>query len=477
LLHPRHFRGRHHAATILVVLVLAVAGFRLFPVHDVTVVHDGQSARVSSMFSPETDALSAAAVALRPGDKVLEGTGGGKQSFAVQRARPVRVEADGALLEVNTLATTVGGALADMGVELKQGDRVFIGGRLTTTRGPLVSADFVSRAAPVSEPASAAVPVTVQVRRARPVTVLVDTREEKTASAADTVHDLLLELGMTVLEVDLVQPGLNDPVPLDTPVRLKKATSIAVRLDSKDQTLYTLARTVADVVQVMGVELGPEDIVEPALDTPVTAGMAVRIARTRVAEEVEEQPIPPRTVEEEDSTAPRDSVVLVPGTPGLLAITHRVTYKNGERIESTTIGSAVVRQPVPARRIVGTKGAASVSKPSGGSASGGASSTTRPAGKRTMVVVATWYDASHGGWARSDPYYGTTASGLKLRKGLCAVDESVIPRYTRFWVPDYGECMAADTGGGVHGFHIDVGFEEGDGAWWGRRDVEITILD
>ena len=61
LLHLRQFRGRHHAAAILVVLALAVVGFRLFPGRDVTVVQDGQSYHLSATFNPEEEALAAVA--------------------------------------------------------------------------------------------------------------------------------------------------------------------------------------------------------------------------------------------------------------------------------------------------------------------------------------------------------------------------------------------------------------------------------
>ena len=73
LLHPRHFRGRHHAATIFVVLLLAVVGFQLFPEQDVTVLTNGQSYRVSTTFGPQSEALSAAGLDLAPGDRVLRG--------------------------------------------------------------------------------------------------------------------------------------------------------------------------------------------------------------------------------------------------------------------------------------------------------------------------------------------------------------------------------------------------------------------
>ena len=130
LLHPRHFRGRHHAATLLVVLALAVVGFRLFPGTDVTVLENGQSFRVSTTFDPGSEALGAASVSLEPGDRVVEGTGGRYLSLAVERARPVTIVADGQTFALRTQATTVAGSLAEAGIELRPGDRLYVDGQL-----------------------------------------------------------------------------------------------------------------------------------------------------------------------------------------------------------------------------------------------------------------------------------------------------------------------------------------------------------
>jgi uncharacterized protein YabE (DUF348 family)/3D (Asp-Asp-Asp) domain-containing protein len=467
-----------------VVIVLAVVGFRLFPGTDVTVVHDGRAYRVSATFQPENEALQAAGVSLSPGDRVLVGSSGGKQSFAVQRARPIRIQVDGELKEVNTLATTVGGALADLGTELRPGDRVFIGDRLTTPRGPLLSAGFVSRVVPArdqaTEPDTA---LTINVVRARMITFESPAGTELVPSAAETVEDFLAEQGLTVREVeDLVTPGLSDPLPHDRPVRLERAQTIAVRLDGKDIPLYTRARTVGDILKVLDIDLGPDDNVRPTLGTLVTPGMQVTIGRTRIAQEVVEEPILPKTDVEYDPYANRDTVRLIEGSPGIHAVTFEVTYRNGEVLGKTEKGRVVLKPPINSRKIIGTRGAPAGGRPpDGGSAAGAAGSGANGSGVTgtKVLVTATWYDASHGAWAPDDPAYGTTKSGLKLRRGICAVDVNVIPMYTRFYVPGYGECLAADTGGGINGFHIDVGFEESDPDRfaWGVRDVEITILD
>jgi 3D (Asp-Asp-Asp) domain-containing protein len=70
---------------------------------------------------------------------------------------------------------------------------------------------------------------------------------------------------------------------------------------------------------------------------------------------------------------------------------------------------------------------------------------------------------------------GTTATGLPTGPGICATDPSVIPLGTRFAVPGYGECLAADTGGAVIGDTIDLWMPSAQAMAWGRQTVTITL--
>ena len=124
--HPRHFRGRHHAAAISVVVLLVVVTFQLFPRRDVTVLSDGRAVRVSTTFDAPSEALAAAEVNVENGDRALYGTGGKYGSVAVQRARSVQIEVDGKLWEKRTQMTKVGGALADAGFEVGSNERLLI---------------------------------------------------------------------------------------------------------------------------------------------------------------------------------------------------------------------------------------------------------------------------------------------------------------------------------------------------------------
>jgi 3D (Asp-Asp-Asp) domain-containing protein len=84
---------------------------------------------------------------------------------------------------------------------------------------------------------------------------------------------------------------------------------------------------------------------------------------------------------------------------------------------------------------------------------------------RTLTVLATGYSLS-----------GSTATGLPVGWGVVAVDPSVIPLGTRLSIPGYGQGVAADVGGSVHGAAIDLWFPTpAQARAWGRRAVTITL--
>ena len=93
-------------------------------------------------------------------------------------------------------------------------------------------------------------------------------------------------------------------------------------------------------------------------------------------------------------------------------------------------------------------------------------------GGRALYVSATAYSAH-------DPGNGNrTATGTLVRRGVIAVDPSVIPLGTRVFIPGYGEAVAEDIGGGIHGQRIDVAFDtHAEALMFGRQDIEIFIME
>lgn len=479
-LHPRHFRGRHHAAAIFVIVLLAVLTFRLFPPRTVTVLSDGHAMRVAATFDPLEEGLDAARVSLSPGDRVLHATGGHYASIAVERAMPVVIEADGRRYEIRTQATTIAGALASAGIELRPGDAVYLDGQLTSPRGPLTGAAPTASAsqlgaAIVTGPApgqDAENPANVAIVRSRPVTVIVDGLEIEVHTATATVGHLLGEMGIRLGEVDLVQPPPSTPISAGMTVRIAQAKSINIVIDQVEGVLYTRAETVGDVLQLFGLTPGADDLLSHPPETPLTSGMTLIVGVTRTELVEVTKPVPPGIRYEPDPSLAPGADRFVAGTPGEELEIWQVTYKNGEEVERRLVESrGIVKPPVDSVHYVGPQPDKDTLPTL--DAPGFSGTYTKK-----LRVWATWYDARHGGKTRDDPYYGITATGLKLRKGICAVDPDVIPLHTRFYVPGYGECYAGDVGGAIKGNKVDLGFPEGAGPNpWHTGWVDIYILD
>ena len=84
---------------------------------------------------------------------------------------------------------------------------------------------------------------------------------------------------------------------------------------------------------------------------------------------------------------------------------------------------------------------------------------------RSLGVVATGYALG-----------GRTSTGLAVGWGVAAVDPSTIPLGTHMTVPGYGEAVAADVGGAVHGAVIDLWFPTvAQANAWGRRSVTVIL--
>lgn len=94
----------------------------------------------------------------------------------------------------------------------------------------------------------------------------------------------------------------------------------------------------------------------------------------------------------------------------------------------------------------------------------------------TLEVTATAYTAD------CDNCSGVTYTGVDLHEDpdakVIAVDPDVIPLGSDVYVEDYGYATAADIGGAINGNRVDLFVpDESDALDWGKRTVDVTIVD
>lgn len=304
-------------------------------------------------------------------------------------------------------------------------------------------------------------------RMAKDVVILVDNEapvELRTRVA--TVADVLEEAGIALSADDAVRPGLESPLEPTNEIVIQRAISVRITADGDTHTLRTTAKTVAEALASVGVEVGDNDRVSPGIHARLEPDLGITVVR--VVEEwlTESDPLPFSTVHWAAPHLPQgETSVVREGRTGRLERSIRVVYEDGVEVGREVVSETIAEEPV--NRIIegGTREAMQVVQTSSGPL------------EYTEVrrMEATGYEASPistGEW--SDGY---TFVGLRARRGIIAVDPTVIPLGTRLYVPGYGEGIAADIGGAIKGNIIDLFFETYEEAiQWGRQQVDVYIL-
>jgi 3D (Asp-Asp-Asp) domain-containing protein len=207
--------------------------------------------------------------------------------------------------------------------------------------------------------------------------------------------------------------------------------------------------------------------------------MVIHVIGLSEAQVLETERIESSTVYEADPSLPYGERRVVLGQDGVLYRQYSLVYENGEVISRELADEWYDPEPLDTVIYYSTADAPApvpIPAPAPPAAPAGPAAPGDLEGARVMSVYATWYNAASAGRHPSDPAYGITATGVPVDRGIIAVDPSVIPHGPRLYVPGYGYGVAADTGGGIRGAMIDLGYPDGVVPDWQSRWVDIYIL-
>ncbi len=352
----------------------------------------------------------------------------------------IRIDADGQTIELRTSETDLATLLSQAGVALKPGDEVWVDGALLTEEAP-------------------AAPTRISVRRAITLSIVEGGIPKPLTTPARTVGEALWQAGFRLTRADAVQPSLNTPVTAGLTITVQLARPITVQADGAILSARAQANTVGEALAEAGVPLFGLDYAVPAADQPLPADGALRVVRVHEETLIEQTLIRRETVYQALPEADIDTVqTLQAGADGVQRRSVRARYEDGLEVSRTPASDVLVQAMQP--RIIGY----------------GTRITPRTVETtdgvieywRAYTVYATSYSPSRAGVAPTARNFGLTASGQRLTKGLVAVDPRYIPLGTRLYIPGYGFAVAADTGGGVKGRFIDLGYDDWNYVPWSK---------
>ncbi len=289
------------------------------------------------------------------------------------------------------------------------------------------------------------------------VSVVVDGQAASVETSARTVGEALWDARYRLYLADRITPALDEPVAAGMTITIARSRPMGILADGRTLLTRTLRGTVGAVLSDVGLALVGMDYAVPAADQPLPPEGLLRVVRVREEVLTAQEVIPFETLYQARADWEIDTVQAVqPGRAGLKERRTRVRYEDGVEVSRVDEGEFTVQEPQAYILGYGTNIVIrTVDTPDG------------PLEYwRSYEMYATSYAAKFTARPPDSPNYGRTASGKILVKGLVAIDRRYISFGTRMYVPGYGFAEAADTGGGVKGRWIDLGFDDWNYEGW-----------
>jgi len=291
-------------------------------------------------------------------------------------SKEVTLVVDGRAQPVGTLSSSVAGLLEQEEIALGTHDRVEPDPDAPLAEGMEVRVDF-----------------------AKEITLVLNGAQRVVWITGDkSVREVLEQVNVRAGRHAYLEPSRGAVLEDGDVVVYKPAVDVRLTVGGKPREVITNAEDVGLLLDDLGVELGPEDIVEPRLSTPLQAGMAIRVIRVVHREAAQDQAIPyPTEVKRTADLMLGVRTVVREGAAGVLRKTYRLRLENGKEVARTLLRTRVLREPVARVVLEGT----------------------RP--PHTQTGVASWYDRAGMVAAHQTLPFGTVVKVTNLANGRSVV--------------------------------------------------------
>ena len=291
--------------------------------------------------------------------------------------------------------------------------------------------------------------------------------------AKGTVADVLERTGITPAYDEVVEPALSTPIAENLTVKIYKGKKLSITADGKTDSVYVPNGNVCDVLTELGYKLSDDDILNVDRNSNIEDADKIVIKRVTYKNEAETQSVDFETVKKNSKDVELgETKVQTEGKKGEALVTKRCKYIDGKKVSSETVDTKITKEPVDKVVLMGTKG----------------SNVSNPAGTFTDMngnIVAYSSVVTGSGTAYTAPAGSLTATGVTAYHGGVAVNPNIIPYGSKLYIVStdgsfvYGYATAVDTGGALMAGTaiVDCFYNTyNECVNFGRRNVNVYIV-
>jgi uncharacterized protein YabE (DUF348 family) len=364
----------------------------------------------------------------------------------VQRARPVLIRVDGQEQIIYTTYESPVDILRSAQVTYSAYDR------LTIDEQTVNPADLIAWPLPVD---------TISIVRAQPIMIVDGDNTHTLNTTGKTVGDALFEAEIDLFLSDIVTPPVTAPIEPNMTINIDRSRLVTILADERQVETRVNAQTVGGALAEAGFTLNGLDYSIPDETNELIPNTTIRIIR--VTEEIitSEEIIPFEIIYQPDENLRLDTKqVIQSGENGIYRHAERVRYENGVEVSRIDESEGVVKVPQNGIVAYGTKIVMrTLDTPDG----------TIEYWRHLRMYATSYHPGSVGGSTG-------TSIGETLRKGIIAINPTIVRYRTNMYVPGYGHGFAADTGGPRRSpYWVDLGYSDEDWVGWSRW-VDVYLL-
>lgn len=262
----------------------------------------------------------------------------GSSTQGASDLRIVNVYADGQQQTVTTRAKNVGDLLERLKIPLVEEDIV------EPKKDTLILEDNTQ----------------INVYRARPVEIVDDNRTFTLFTAQRAPRLVAIEAGLDLYPEDDVDFERIDTTVLESSgseqLVIDRSIEVKLNLFGAIKLVRTTADTVEELIEKQEISLQEGETLQPIANTPITAGLLISVNKSGVKTAVVTEPIAFSTevVDSPDIEAGKTQIDRE-GVLGERAVIYEITEQDGVEISRTEIQQVVLREPVSAVKLRGTK--------------------------------------------------------------------------------------------------------------------------